>query len=638
MSNDNGDNTNGRPLSRRRFIEGIGATGLTAAFAGCGGQQATQTETTTSGAGSPGGGDGTPGGTPTATPTATPTPTPVQVKETTLQQIQELAYVTNQTLPVLPIQEKLAQSFQTTDDWKVPPKKSEKYQLYWPTEWLPRSGDWQKKSGSGDKRLTFAQWAVPQDSQYNPWNGKNFAEPRRMLFDRFMKYNLATGEYDGHAISDWSIDGTTVTLTVRDGLTWHNGDPVTATDVANQIKLDIYSGGSLGQFVAPKDKGKVSERVTATDDATVELSLVNSVNQQILLSYLQPKYLVAHDGTYGKYVKRFDNATSKDQRSKILSDLTSKTVPKPVGCGPFQFKDADTQRTLLTKYSAHPDAGNMNYKEMEYLYMPSNQKRWNALINKQTDGSATLFMPANKVKQLSKAVQITLIPRHWGMGLIFNHSKAPVKDERVRKALAHLINRKNVAKNSGAGTNSKVAVTYPSGLTGEFNNQIESGWLEGVADEFKTYGRAAKQSEKAAQLLEDAGYQKKNGTWQKNGKPLEVPIKCTSAFSDWVAALQTIVAQLKSEGIKAKAVTQSNSTYWGKSYANGDFVVAMNGWASYSHTYPYFHFNWLYESSDATDIWQVPNTFTSPVLHDHLRDGKKVDPGKLLQELSSGSN
>jgi len=630
MANNHTDPENRSLLSRRRFVSAVSMAGI-AGLAGCGGQQAANTED-----GGDGGSDGGDGGSET-TNTDTETATEVQATSAAQRKIQELAFITNQSLPVLPVMEKLAQSFQSTDDWNVPEAGSEPTQLYWPTEWLPRSGDWTAKEGSDDDRLTFAQWAVPADSQYNPWNGQNFGEARRMLFDRFMKKNLATQETTGYLITDWEVTSDTVTLSVREGQTWHNGDAVTATDVANQIKLDIYNGGSLGSFVAPEDMGAVSDRVTATDETTVEITLAEPATETILLAYLQPKYLVAHEGTYGEFVTALDEASNEDERAQALSDLTNDTTPNPIGCGPFQFEDADSQRTLLTKYEDHPDAGNINYSEVEYLYKPQNQGRWNSLINNETDGSATLFMPKNRLNQLPDSMQVSLIPRHWGMGLVFNFDKEPVNDVRVRKAIAHVVNRENAATNSGAGTKSKLAVTYPSGLTGEFNNQIEGGWLDGVTEEFDTYGPGTAQTDKAASLLQDAGYTKQNGTWQKDGEPLTLPIKGPSGFSDWVSGVNTIVAQLQEFGIEAEAVMLDNSTYWGSDYSNGDFVVGLQGWASYDQSYPYFHFDWIFNSWDALNAWNLPSEFESPVLHEEERDGETVTPADLVSELSTAN-
>jgi peptide/nickel transport system substrate-binding protein len=595
-----------------------------AGIAGCGGQQAEPSESDESGDGDDGGNE-------------SDSSSDVEASTEAQRKIQELAYITNQTLPVVPVMEKLAQSFQSTDDWNVPEADSDPTQVYWPTEWLPREGEWTATEGSDDERLTFAQWAVPQDSQYNPWNGQNFAEGRRMLFDRFMKYNLATQEYSGYLIQDWEVTEETVTLTVREGQTWHDGTDVTATDVVNQIKLDIYNGGSLGNFVAPEDMGAVSERVTAPDETTVEITLAEPANETVLLSYIQPKYLVAHEETYGEFVTALDEAGNEDERSQALADLTNDTTPEPVGCGPFQFEDADSQRTLLTKYEDHPDADNINYPEVEYLYKPQNQGRWNSLINHETDGSATLFMPKNRLDQLPDSMQVSLIPRHWGMGLVFNFEEEPVDDVRVRKAIAHVVNRENAALNSGAGTESKIPVTYPSGLTGEFNNQVEGGWLEGTTDAFDTYGVGESQTDEAATLLEDAGFEKVDGTWERDGEALELPIKGPSGFSDWVTGVETIVSDLQDFGIEAESVMLDNSTYWGSDYPDGNFVVGLQGWASYDQSYPYFHFDWIFNSWDAENAWSVPGEFEAPVLHDEERDGETVTPTDLVSELSTAT-
>jgi peptide/nickel transport system substrate-binding protein len=452
-----------------------------------------------------------------------------------------------------------------------------------------------------------------------------------------MRYNLSTQEYHGYVVSDWTIEGKTVTLTVREDQQWHDGTAVTATDVANQIKLDIYNGGSLGQFVAPEDEGTVPDRVVATDERTVELTLVEEANKDIVLPYLQPKYLAAHPGTYGDLVEKFDEAGSQEERSRVLNELTGMAVPDPVGSGPFTFEDADSQRTLVTKFGDHFDADNINFDEAEYLYKPSNQSRWNGLIGEETDGSATLFMPNNKLNQLPDSVQVSLIPRHWGLGIVFNHDRAPVDDVRVRKAVAHVINRKAVAGNSGAGTNSKIPVTYPTGLTSEFSGQVEGTWLEGVTDQFQTYGRDTAQTDEAASLLQDAGYQKQGGTWKKDGEALRIPIKGPAGFSDWVAGAETVVSQLRQFGIESEAAMKDTSTYWGKDYPNANFVAALQGWANYNQTFPYFHQRWLFDSTDANEYWQVPDEMEAPVLHEDYRDGETVEPAQLVSELSTAS-
>ncbi|WP_266083038.1 ABC transporter substrate-binding protein [Haladaptatus caseinilyticus] len=481
-----------------------------------------------------------------------------------------------------------------------------------------------------DEALTVAQWAVPSDSQYNPWNSKNFAEPRRMLFDRFMRYNISEQKFYPYAISDWSFDNQSVTLTIRDSLTWHDGTKVTAKDVVNQLKLDMYTGGSLGDYV-----DTIANDVKKKDDKSATISLNQKVNKQIVLSFLQPKRLIAKESVYGKYVKRADNAGSDDEQSKVISELQNKSIAKPIGNGPFKFENADSQRTLLTKYEDHPDAKMINFPKAEYLYMPSNEKRWNALINDRTDGSATLFMPSNKLNQLPEHTRVGLIPRHWGMGLVFNFNNKHLQKQEVRQAIAHVIDRDAVAKNSGAGTDSKIGVEYPSGLTGQFSGTIKKKWLKGITGKFNKYETS---TEKATKLLKSAGYSKQGGSWQdSSGNRLQLDISAPSGFTDWVAGAKTITSNLSSFGIKSKLQAKDNSTYWGKVYTNSEFTIGLQGWANYDYSYPFFHYDFLYSSTDAQDYWKVPKTFQVPPLSNPSGKPQEVTPTQLVTDLSSSS-
>jgi hypothetical protein len=145
------------------------------------------------------------------------------------------------------------------------------------------------------------------------------------------------------------------------------------------------------------------------------------------------------------------------------------------------------------------------------------------------------------------------------------------------------------------------------------------------------------QTDEAATLLEDAGFEKVDGTWERDGEALELPIKGPSGFSDWVTGVETIVSDLQDFGIEAESVMLDNSTYWGSDYPDGNFVVGLQGWASYDQSYPYFHFDWIFNSWDAENAWSVPGEFEAPVLHDEERDGETVTPTDLVSELSTAT-
>ena len=485
--------------------------------------------------------------------------------------------------------------------------------------------------GSGaspkDSALTFAQWAVPSDSQYNPYNDKNNAEPRRTLFDRFMQENIQKNKFQSYAIQDWSVKPKSVSLTLRDGMKWHNGDDVTPQDVVTKLKLDMYTGGSLGNFT-----DDISKAVRKRENKKVKIDLDRKINEEIVLALLQPKRLDTKHSEYKENLNALENASGDKARSEAQTKLFEKTVPKPIGSGPFKFDTADSQRTLLTKFEDHPDAGKINFPEMEYLYMPTNQKRWNALINNRTDGSATLFMPQNKVKQLPKSVQMGLIARHTGLGIVFNYGNEHFKKRKVRQAVAHVIDRQAAAKNSGAGTGSKLPVEIPCCITEGETNDVKQKWLKGVAGKFNKYDT---NTQKAASLLKSAGYRKQGGTWKDgSGNALKAPIKGPAGFTDWIAAAETMVSNLKQFGIDSTLLSKDTATYWGKDYANGEFTLALQGWSSYDQRYPYFHFDYVYRGSDATDVWQMPKTFAVSPLKNPSGAQQERKPAETVDKLS----
>ncbi|MFW5956532.1 MAG: ABC transporter substrate-binding protein, partial [Halorhabdus sp.] len=77
------------------------------------------------------------------------------------------------------------------------------------------------------------------------------------------------------------------------------------------------------------------------------------------------------------------------------------------------------------------------------------------------------------------------------------------------------------------------------------------------------------------------------------------------------------------------------STYWGGTYEEGDYKLALQGWGSYDHAHPYFHMDYIYRSTDATDFWNVPEEFDAPILHEELRDSETIVPSDMVSQLAT---
>ncbi|HEY6073010.1 MAG TPA: ABC transporter substrate-binding protein, partial [Anaerolineales bacterium] len=137
------------------------------------------------------------------------------------------------------------------------------------------------------------------------------------------------GSYIGGLAKDWTVsdDGLTWNFNLKDGIKWHNGEPLTADQVAWAIKAVMAEPdgwAALSGYV-----GGFSE-VTAPDPKTVKVVTEYPIaNMEYRMSFL---YAV-----YPPDFEKFTNAT----------DLQNFTNFSPIGTGPFKVKTFDKDTGVL---------------------------------------------------------------------------------------------------------------------------------------------------------------------------------------------------------------------------------------------------------------------------------------------------
>ncbi|WP_231727904.1 ABC transporter substrate-binding protein, partial [Haloferax profundi] len=183
-------------------------------------------------------------------------------------------------------------------------------------------GDDSESSGTTvlDKKMVGAtNNGVPTNLHLNPEATQNY-DPRagNFVFERFAAYNFATSEFELAALEEWSIDGQTVTLTLRDDLSWDTGEDVTARDVLTQFRLMKKMEASLWDFTESVEQGE--------DDKTVVLNLKRPSNPEVIKHTLAngSLRLFAHHPTFEQFL---DKEASELQQFKYEGDV--------VASGPF---------------------------------------------------------------------------------------------------------------------------------------------------------------------------------------------------------------------------------------------------------------------------------------------------------------
>jgi peptide/nickel transport system substrate-binding protein len=101
----------------------------------------------------------------------------------------------------------------------------------------------------------------------------------QQMFDSLVEYNLETYALEPALATDWEVseDGLTYTFHLREGVTWHDGEPFTADDVVftyTQIIMNPETrAGDAAQFTFTVDGEERRVEVEALDERTVRFTL-----------------------------------------------------------------------------------------------------------------------------------------------------------------------------------------------------------------------------------------------------------------------------------------------------------------------------------------------------------------------------
>ncbi|SDN11075.1 peptide/nickel transport system substrate-binding protein [Halogranum gelatinilyticum] len=463
-----------------------------------------------------------------------------------------------------------------------------------------------------DRTFTTATTSVPKDMQFNPYGQKYPDRAALAIFENLLYVNEASSTFMPGILESWDIGSETVTLSVRDGYHWHSGEAVTAEDVAFKLELEIHNGAAISNVVAAED-------VTVADESTVELGLKRAVSDKVFLYSLKP---IALDTPPAEF-QEFLDAYRQDGEAP---ELAEKTLEEPNGTGPFQFVHARNQELVTERFADHPDADKINFPRMKWSYLQSNQKQWTALRSNTIDGIDNVFTPENIAQSYGDHIREIQMPANWGMGVMFNHEHEHYSQQNVKQAIQYVIDREKLAQTAGGKMH--VPVEVPSGLPGNFDGSYKE-WLGESLSDFDAY---EPNTEKAAQLLNEAGFSKQDGSWvDANGKPLEFPYKIPSGWNDWTAGGQSIVQDLNDFGIDASL--NPSQSYWGDIYGNQEYVVAGLGWPD-GKLYPYFSLNKLLNGTRSRDILKFPREVEVPPIGEPEGETRTVELEAELQELA----
>ncbi len=312
------------------------------------------------------------------------------------------------------------------------------------------------------------------------------------------------------------------TVTLREGLTWHDGKPLTAEDV--KFTFDYYGkfSGASGRYAHHVYDVPPFDRAEVVDPRTVRLYYKAPAPQFKILPGGDLPILPKHV---------WENVT---EPSKATDKL-------PVGSGPFKVVEIVPDQRYRLQANASYFKGKPTVDELNLRIVRDPAAAFTALRSGEVD-MVTRNVPPELADQFSGNNDLKVVEgtKFESTQLLFNARKAPLNDPKLRKAIALGIDAQSLVDTVllGKGAPRRDGFIHP-----------DSPWA--LPD-----GKYEYDPERAQKLLDDAGYSAKDVDGVRktpDSKRLEFSVLVSSFEPQSIRAVQLVSQQAGKLGVKLNA-------------------------------------------------------------------------------------
>lgn len=305
------------------------------------------------------------------------------------------------------------------------------------------------------------------------------------------KGNLQPAVAEDYQVSE---DGKTYTFSLREGVLFHTGKPVTVEDIKYSIErcADTSNGGPLVSAFSN------IERIEITSPKEVQIFL-------------------------------------KEVDSEFLSYMTTAIIPaeigeeigkNPIGTGPFQYVDRSYQENI--KVEKFPKYwGKAAYLDQVTFKVVADT---DMIVTSLESGAIDMYarLTSTQAQLLEDHVAILEGTMNLVQGLYLNNEDPILQDAKVRQALNYSINTQEIMDFIADGKGQKIGSAMIPGLTKYYDPTLEEYYTVDIT--------------KAKKLLAEAGY--------PDG--FELTIQVPSNYQPHIDTAQILIEQLKKVGIQGK--------------------------------------------------------------------------------------
>lgn len=382
-----------------------------------------------------------------------------------------------------------------------------------------------RKRRNGDPMAAYDGLPAPRAS-YNGWMSNQTGVTETLMgidYDMNLYPRLAKG-IEQSSPTTWRV-------TLREGVTFHDGSPVTAQAVVNAI-------APISEEGHPGHNARVAKLLDlaglSTDGDNVVVFETNSPNAAFPWTLSEP----------------------------AIAILGAPSEAFPINAtGPFVFKEAVPEQLYRVEANEDYRLGTPGLEEVRVVV--AHNPATAALAFEAGEVDLVINYPETDFDRIKETgAQGFSAPTARLYFYTVNAKSGPMANPLIRQAVSYAIDRDGIVQAALSGVGGVPAGTvYPDG----------KGW---AADIPATYDPA-----KAEALLAEAGAVKDGGTWTLDGEPLEIDIVTYSSRAALPPTAELTQAFLSAIGVKANITVGE----WGASndaIAAGEADLFLQAWVT----------------------------------------------------------
>lgn len=369
------------------------------------------------------------------------------------------------------------------------------------------------------------------------------SEVNELVYNGLVRYDKNL-QYQGELAESWEIspDNLVITFHLRKGVKWHDGAPFTAEDVL--FTYQTYIDPKVPTAYA--ENYRQVDNVEIVDPLTVRVSYKKPL-AQALISWgvsIMPKHLLA-----GKEITKSPLASS------------------PIGTGPYRF--VEWKRGEKIVLAANPDyfEGRPHIDRVVFRIIPDESTMFLELKAGGIDmmGLTPLqYARQTDTPDFAKSFGKYRYPAFAYTYLGYNLNRPLFQDKRVRQALAHAIDKREIIDGVLLGLGQEATGPYKPGT-----------WPHNPKVRRYDYDPA-----KARELLAAAGWKDSNGDGivDKDGQPFAFTIVTNQGNDQRSKAGEIIQRRFREVGVDVKLRVIEWASFLKEFINQGNFDATILGW------------------------------------------------------------